>query len=225
VDGYKFEEILRVGELINLIWLQAKRGKETRDNRDELYSILRGWKSDEFIEELARISNVRKECAILSILIPAYETMYRVVLPLLFHCRNRVSFKRFTDPNISTNSLNSITEEGYTYLALIQETLRLHPVVKRIKRVSFGRNIAVDIEAIHLDRMTWFNAERFDPSRWIVGKRGGYMPFGAGKGRCIANERIVGMVVCIVLGIVEGLAKGFGGDQLQQLIQNDRVKQ
>ena len=150
VEGYTFDDLSVVGGLINCIWLRAKSGETTSKERDELYSILSRWKTtDEFIEELARMSNnVSKECAILSILIPSYETMYRVVLPLLFHTHKNISFTQFLNLNISP-SLNSKTEQGYTYLSLIQESLRLYPVVKRIKRSSSSQETIIDIAAIH----------------------------------------------------------------------------
>src|SRR6202011_752360 len=102
------------------------------------------------------------------------------------------------------SQLNSGTGHGHTYLALIQESLRLYPVVKRIKRSTLFEDVAVDIEAIHLDPTRWDKSEEFDPGRWSkVNGRGGFIPFGTGAGRCVASERIVGMVVCVVLGVVK----------------------
>ena len=221
VEGYRFVELNRVGELINLIWVCAKTGEDTSKDREELYSILKQWRADEFISDLATLSGVTKECAILSILIPSYETMYRVVLPLIHHSQQKASFHRFLKHGVSTIDLNSVTEEGYTYLCLIQETLRLYPVVKRIKRSSTWETIAIDIEQIHKE--TWSNADVFDPNRWMTEMRGGYLPFGGGRGKCIANERIVGTVVCIVLGVMERQLEKVDGLQLEELVLNGRV--
>jgi hypothetical protein len=229
VDGYSTDELLRVGELINLIWLQAKSGGSTVLLRNELHAILRRWRHDEFIDALIETSNVSKECAILSILIPAYETMYRVVLPLIFHSHNKVSFERFLDTDVSIATLNStatstsVCEDTYTYLALVQETLRRYPVVKRIKRATSWETTAVDIAAIHLSAATWDAPEDFRPIRWMkLGNEGGYMPFGAGRGKCIANERIVGLIVCIVLGVIEKPLRNFKTEDLNGLLSNDR---
>src|SRR5271170_5830405 len=68
VDGYSPDELLRVGELINLLWLQAKSGTTTVVLRNELHAILRRWRRDDFIGALMATLNVSKECAILSIL-------------------------------------------------------------------------------------------------------------------------------------------------------------
>ena len=221
IERYRFDELNRVGELINLIWLAAKTGEDASKDRGELYSILKQWRTDEFINDLATLSGVNEECAILSILIPSYETMYRVVLPLIYHSQQKASFHRFLKLGVSTIDLNSVTEEGYTYLCLIQETLRLYPVVKRIKRSSTWEASAIDIEQIHKE--TWSNADVFDPNRWTTERRGGYLPFGGGRGRCIANERIVGMVVYIVLGVMERQLEKVDRLQLKELVLNGRV--
>jgi hypothetical protein len=221
VEGYRFQELNRVGELINLIWVHAKTREDTSKDREELYSILKQWRTDQFIDDLASLSAVNKECAILSLLIPSYETMYRVVPPVIHHSRQKVSFHRFLKHNVSTIDLNSNAAEDYTYLHLIQETLRLYPVVKRIKRSSIWGIIAIDIEQIHKE--TWLKADDFDPNRWMTGMRGGYLPFGRGRGRCIANELIVGMVVCVVLGAMETQLEKVGGLHFEELLLNGRV--
>lgn len=225
VEANASGELSQVGNLINLIWLSAKNGGETLKHRNKLFAVLRRWKANGFINKLAKISNVSKERAILSVMIPAYETMYRVVLPLIFHTRNIISFDQFLLPNVSTTELDAITEKGYSYLALIKETLRMYPVVKRIKRATFWRTEAVDIEAIHLDYQGWVDADKFEPARWMKTDKGGFIPFGAGRGRCIANERIVGMIVCIVLAAVEEPLREFKGGNLNELLLNDREKQ
>lgn len=226
VGGYSTDDLLRVGELIDLIWLQAKTGVPTHTLRNELHAILRRWEKNDFIDTLTSISNVDKERAILSILIPAYETMYRVVLPLIFHTHNKISFDRFLNPSVSEATLVSLCEEEYTYLALIQEALRRYPVVKRIKRTTLAEMTCVDIAAMHLDEKMWDRPYEFDPVRWANSRReGGYMPFGAGKGRCIANEKIVGMIVCIVLGVMEKPLRHFRTQDLRGLLVNDRGEQ
>lgn len=223
VNGYSLEQLTRVSELINILWIHAKRGVSTSPLRNELYAILQQWQHDDFVQELARVSSIRDSPALLSVLIPAYETMYRVVLPLIYHTHGTIAFHQFLSPNVSFSQLSAGTGQGYPYLALIQETLRLYPVVKRIKRSTFWEDIAIDVEAIHLDSTTWENSTDFDPERWTrVSCRGGFIPFGAGPGRCVANERIVGMVVCIVLGVVEDKLKGLEKHELRGLLLNDR---
>ena len=153
-----------------------------------------------------------------------------ILFDYLFPRRRRITaFKMHLKPlrnplfkhNISTIDLNSDTEEEYTYLYLIQETLRLYPVVKRIKRSSTWETIAIDIEQIHKE--TWSKADVFDSNRWMTGMRGGYLPFGRGRGRCIASEPIVGMVVCIVLGAMETQLEKVGGLHFEELVSNGRV--
>jgi len=105
----------------------------------------------------------------------------------------------------------------------VQETLRRYPVVKRIKRATSWKITAVDIAAIHLNAATWDAPEDFRPMRWMKsGKEAGYMPFGAGRGKCIANETIVGLIVCIVLGVIEKPLRNFKTGDLNALLSNDR---
>jgi hypothetical protein len=221
--GYTFPQLMRAGELINALWSRAKKGLSPAPYREEMHAVLRQWQTDGFVQDLAEISSIPEERALLSILIPAYETMYRVILPLIYHTHKTITFHQFLTSKVSLSQLNSETGQGYTYLALIQETLRRYPVVKRIKRSTRWEEIAVDVEAIHLDPTTWENGQHFDPSRWTrVEGRGGFMPFGAGSGRCVANERIVGMVVCIVLGVMKDKLAGMKQEELKGLLLNDR---
>jgi Cytochrome P450 len=224
--GYTLPQLTRASELINDLWICAKKGLSPTPLREELHAILREWQTDGFVQELAEISSIPTERALLSILIPAYETMYRVILPLIYHTHKTITFSQFLTSKVSQSQLNSETGQGYTYLALIQETLRRYPVVKRIKRSTRWEDIAVDVEAIHLNPATWDNGEQFDPGRWKrVEGRGGFVPFGTGNGRCVANERIVGMVVCIVLGAVKDKLPGMEKQGLKGLLLNDREAQ
>ena len=222
VTGFEIGQLLRVGHLIDVMWTSAKSGRDTEMERDELHSIIRKWEIGSFIDNLASISDVANECAVLSILIPAYETLYRVILPILFHSHRTITFSLFTKPDTSYHDLTSESKAGYIYLALVQESLRLYPVVKRLKRVNRWGKISVDIEAIHDEG--WQNPERFDPGRWMSGHKGKFMAFGAGRGRCIANERVVGMVVCIVMALIEDEVSKFGNDELREFLDNSRGK-
>ena len=225
VRGCLHDELVRVGILINDIWIGAKdKTIDIPPLREELYGILRGWTNGAFIDDLAGISNVGNERAILSILIPAYETMYRVVLPLITHTTD-LSFDIFLDPKSSMSNLDAPTGKGHSYLALIQETLRLYPVVKRIKRCTLRETVAIDVEAIHHDPEIWKESKKFRPDRWTNASRcPGFIPFGAGRGRCIANERIVGRIVCIILAVLSPRLPHLNQDELQELLQNDRRK-
>ena len=223
VNGYQTDGLLKAGQLIDRIWTDVKEGKDTELERRELYSVIRNWEGDSFINDLARLSNVPHECAILSILIPAYETMYRVALPTLFHAHGTITFAPFLQSDIGYHSLALETQVGYPYLALVKETLRCYPVVKRIKRAAGHHKKSIDIEAIH--RQGWENPEKFDPSRWTRGKQGSFMAFGAGTGRCIANERVVGVVAGIVIALIEQEIRArFDRNELQELVNNGRGK-
>jgi hypothetical protein len=221
VSSFHYGDLNRVGTLISSLWLGAKNPMiDTAPLRAELYSILGQFKVEDFINDLAELSNVSVKRATLSILIPAYETMYRVVLPLIFHGRN-TTFDIFLKPDSSMATLNSRTEFGYSYISLIRETLRLYPVVKRMKRQTAEENVAIDLEAIHRSD-EWLDPLEFRPERWMSQVPGGFLPFGAGQGRCIANEYIVGRIVCIVLAVILPGIPLLPDEELAKLLQNDR---
>lgn len=222
VSAYQVNELVQAAHLIDGLWISAKARKDSAQQRQELYSIIRKWKPGPFIHQLASLSNVTDEHAVLSILIPAYETMYRVVLPVLFHSHGTATFFPFMQSQTSYHDLNLDTGSGYTYLALVKETLRLYPVVKRLKRENGWQKTSIDIEALHHEG--WENSETFDPARWTRAPEGKFMPFGEGRGRCIANVKIVGMVVCIVVALIQSKVHLLDKDELAALRDNSRGK-
>jgi len=50
------------------------------------------------------------------------------------------------------------------------------------------------------------------------------MAFSEGRGRCIANKRFVGMVVCIVIALIEDEVSKFEKDELSEFLDNSRGK-
>ncbi|XP_075159525.1 uncharacterized protein LOC142232746 [Haematobia irritans] len=109
--------------------------------------------------------------------------------------------------HISYDSLKS-----FTYLDMVmQESLRLHPVVPYLERVHNehdpvlgkfslkpyhgfempnGMPIFVSVLALHNDPTYWPNPEVFDPDRFAPGKEipAAYCPFGVGPHNCIGSR-------------------------------------
>ena len=95
-----------------------------------------------------------------------------------------------------------------------QETLRLHPPVWMMARavgadttlagipVEAGTTAFACLHVLHRGP-DWADPEAFDPHRWLDGapKPGLYLPFGAGKRKCL-GERFAAMEAAIVLGEV-----------------------
>jgi sterol 14-demethylase len=126
---------------------------------------------------------------------------------LLELCRHPEWMKRVTE------ELDALYADGQdvSYQALreipvlesvLKETLRLHPplilLMRKVvrpfevagRRVEVGRMVGVSIATSNRDPALFRDAERFDPSRFEPGREEdkslfGYIPFGAGRHRCV----------------------------------------
>ncbi|PHH61167.1 hypothetical protein CDD81_735 [Ophiocordyceps australis] len=143
----------------------------------------------------------------LTLIIPAYETLWRVVLLTFIH----VAFRDIDDETSSL--LRRITEkldkDGVDALLLdadadnfAREALRLYPPTKRIYRASRFRQTAADVESLHHDKEIWgADALQFRPSRFShlsKHQTDAYMPFGVGLNICPA-ARGFGRKIIVVL--------------------------
>ncbi|KAH9069340.1 hypothetical protein EDB83DRAFT_2314379 [Lactarius deliciosus] len=159
----------------------------------------------------------RYECP-LDIVIPAYETMWRVVAVTVaraVHDRGAcAAFAAF---------LESPREEQPSVEAFICEVLRLHPPSRRLARAApsgLGSQFSLwahatthvaNIEALHQDTEIWgsdagvFDPMRFHQSRLSHGQKQAFMPFSYGRLRCVAFKeapRFAAIVAAAVLEIV-----------------------
>ncbi|KAI1128747.1 cytochrome P450 [Nemania abortiva] len=177
----------------------------------------------------------------LDLIMPAYETLWRVVL--------------LTFVSIASQNADPVTEEELQEavqnvpqcfcrksrvemraLAIAKEGLRLYPPTKRIYRATStidGESgvIAADVSACHRDRRVWgTNALKFKPRRFHnwprENKRLSYFPFGVGRHICPAAAEYGDKI--IVLLVVEltrrfgtrqtGLKVHFGDSEVQQRV-------
>ncbi|KAH9017657.1 hypothetical protein EDB84DRAFT_1521059 [Lactarius hengduanensis] len=156
----------------------------------------------------------------LDFVIPAYETMWRVVavsVARAVHDRGACAafsafprFMRFEDAQPSVE-------------AFICEVLRLHPPSRRLARAApsglgfqfplwaHATTHVANIEALHQDTEIWgsdagvFDPMRFHQSRLSHGQKQAFMPFSYGRLRCVAFKeapRFAAIVAAAVLEIV-----------------------
>ncbi|KAJ8130477.1 hypothetical protein O1611_g3153 [Lasiodiplodia mahajangana] len=177
----------------------------------------------------------------LDLIIPAYETLWRVVL--------------LTFVSVAVRNLDPATEEELQEavrnvpqcffqkndiemraLAIAREGLRLYPPTKRIYRATSTADgdsgiVFANVLACHRDRSAWgADALEFKPRRFHNlphGKEGpSYFPFGVGRHRCPASagygEKII---VLLVIELARcfgtrrtGLKIHFGDVELQQRV-------
>ena len=131
----------------------------------------------------------------LNLILPAYETLWRIVLLGFVEIRFRTrhggiqsafitALRTFlADPSGPDNARNSSTRKDtesdgmrdITTFDIARELLRLYPSTKRVYRVSDSSpnltapvSVAADVEAIHRSPSIWgASAGVFDPSRWL----------------------------------------------------------
>ncbi|KAK2758922.1 hypothetical protein CKAH01_16750 [Colletotrichum kahawae] len=164
---------------------------------------------------------------------PAYETLWRVVLLTYIH----VAF-RYMD-TASTNLVEEVIEimspnRGarerlhLTVGHFAEEALRLYPPIKRIYRESAVGVVAADIESMHHDFRIWGDdALNFRPSRFsklTQDQKDAYMPFGVGRNVCPAingfGRKIISSLVVVLVTRLGMRASGaqvwFSDDKLDQ---------
>ncbi|KAL4071457.1 hypothetical protein V8B97DRAFT_1963573 [Scleroderma yunnanense] len=192
------DDLVFVTSTINRRWTDSKKVKTTALTQDgslnKVQHHLERWISDH-----DRYPNP------LNFILPAYETMWRVVAVTVAHlychgddsmrnivlrfadCPTEEQFRSFGEENMEPSMKNIITE-----------ALRLHPPTKRIVRAAlvpwwkkmFVPSLEVaDVEAVHLsstygDGPTYFDPMRFHPSR--VSEQPELFAFGYGRLSCPA---------------------------------------
>ena len=202
-------EIENVTKLINSLWLTSKHSNSKLD-RDR--SLL-----ETSLSHIVSQYEHPPEDNPLNVILPAYETMWRVVL----RCWLEVSFRGgsgktnlksvladySTHPTASNFDDQSIS--GISCRWIVMEALRLYPPTRRIYRKTIGKGgketkiEAADIEYLHRDRPFWGrDSFVFRPSRWqkfphVQPKA--FMAFGLGKFSCPARPdfgpRMIGVLV------------------------------
>jgi cytochrome P450 len=146
----------------------------------------------------------------LNIILPAYETLWRVVL----RCFLEFRFRRGPDDDFTSQSIfmnfmskpckatfEAASEHQFPVKAIVLESLRLYPPTRRVYRSEDSGLVAVDIEFIHRDPATWgLDALRFDPRRIKNMKKQAFMPFGKGNFACPAKDIFAPMMIGILVG-------------------------
>ncbi|CAG8637718.1 9592_t:CDS:1, partial [Acaulospora morrowiae] len=160
----------------------------------------------------------------LNILLPAYETMWRVLLYAILETKVRGLLKKKNNkkPEETTedNFLEDIDKDAKFLLDnpsyslrkknlihyIVKETLRLYPATRHIHRVKDGIKYSINVEAIHRDPLIWGNdASRFKPERFenhIAKKDGTYIPFSIGPMQCIAADNFAPRLAAILIAAV-----------------------
>ncbi|CAB4409936.1 unnamed protein product [Rhizophagus irregularis] len=232
--------------IINDLWLKSKELNHTKENiekimktKSKLKNLFRSVASEasetpnviKKISEIARKHFPNVFCSEatnnsladdlespLNILIPAYETMWRVVLYSILEIKVRPSLKKDYDnkelnfkeiddavktflkkPNHST-----LKNDSSILWCIIQETLRLYPPTRHIHRVDEKNNtVTIDVEKIHRDPENWGeDATFFKPKRFFNKMNKAHIPFSYGKLKCVAADKFAPTLAAILISAI-----------------------
>lgn len=219
-NNEKFNSIMKTkSKLKNLFRSVASEASETPNVIKKISEIARKHFPNAFCSEATDNSLADDLESPLNILIPAYETMWRVVLYSLLEIKVRPSLKKDYD----TKELNfkEIDEAVKTFLkkpnhstlkddssilwCIIQETLRLYPPTRHIHRVDEKHNVVtVAVEKIHRDPENWGeDATFFKPKRFLSNEKNkAYIPFSYGKLKCVAADKFAPTLAAILISAI-----------------------
>ncbi|KAK0185971.1 hypothetical protein F5146DRAFT_936600, partial [Armillaria mellea] len=166
----------------------------------------------------------------LDFVIPAWETMWRVVATTFAHVYKDDRFKRaleelHANPSMTQFRLHSCDP---SVESMIIEAMRLHPPSKHISRLSsrlpsflprwmssrfFETLHVADIWAVHYSSAVWGSSvEMFDPSRHAVRtpeQEEGFLAFGYGKLQCVAKNWAPMAAAIILSSILAGIDENY----------------
>ncbi|MCJ1481796.1 hypothetical protein MMC06_001955 [Schaereria dolodes] len=211
------ENIKAVASKINRLWVDSKGSKagdatwESNGLQKSLAGLFSGFKS-------------RPRRNALDLILPAYETLWRIVLRCFLEVRFRTGqtsgewrqlfLAYLEDP--TKPMLEASRGEGPTKVSvafIVNEALRLYPPTRRIYRemqVEAGSQpelVGADIESLQRDPSIWGDDPlSFRPSRWNnmnEERYAAFMPFGSKPYMCPARPdfgpRMIGLLVAVLL--------------------------
>lgn len=216
LDGDRLNDhpMVRIAQGINQLWIESKSPLDSQTVGVEILKPA--------LLELGLEWTDQKENP-LNILLPVYETLWRVVAFCLIEVVFRPSAQAewlgaleefFKNPD-KKGAFQAPTKGGVSVEFIVKEALRLYPPTKRIYRHFEMRStegtetvetVAADIEACHRLPEIWgAESNKYRPARWITADQGmvdAYMPFGGKPFLCPAGgsfgPRMIGVLVAAI---------------------------
>ncbi|KAG6377495.1 cytochrome P450 [Boletus reticuloceps] len=205
LDTLHYDDLVYVTNVINQRWKDSKIKDAAAMRQDDSLRKMMAY-IDEWIVDRHQHPNP------LNFILPAYETMWRVVAVTVAYiyrcCDNTLQDVAITFGRNPTEAQFQAFDFGHNGLqpsmqAIVLEVLRLHPPTRHIARAPVASGSSwwhtlvapaverADIEAVHLsdvygENPSAFEPMRFHPSRVPVGGRAELYAFGYGRLRCVA---------------------------------------
>src|SRR5262245_33430648 len=128
-----------------------------------------------------------------------------------------------------------------TTRAVLEEAMRLYPTFPIIPRqaattielgdktIPAGANVTIPVFAVHRHRRLWDDPERFDPERFLPGRRERiartqFMPFGFGPRICIGGAFAMMEGVTILSTLVRGAEFAWDGHHLPEPVSRTSLR-
>ncbi|KAK7956435.1 uncharacterized protein PG986_005657 [Apiospora aurea] len=183
VENIDLQAARSVTEDINRLWVQSKDASRPVSKREQDRLVTKIRQMLPVNGQLYDLSGLGEQSNPLNIILPAFETLWRVVLLTYVH----IAFRGIGSdgPRVTTESLarglladlpshlGTGSEKEITALMISKEALRLYPPTKRIHRAVIPTHkaepvvIAADIESLHRDTFIWgHNAHDFSSHAW-----------------------------------------------------------
>ncbi|KAF2704111.1 hypothetical protein K504DRAFT_335966, partial [Pleomassaria siparia CBS 279.74] len=243
-----FENVKYIGKKINELWISSKKDEHQRPIwRDEtrLHEALvavttvsappdihipGAFQSVSAQEKDIIVDPLTPRLNPMNVLLPAYETMWRVVMRCVLEVQYRNNersaewksvLKTYLDALEDVHAMDkgvfwNTSENGVSMIDIVKETLRLYPPSRRIYRVFDGISMSADIETcqrsalLRLDFPLVFQPERWQAicpelrARVFAGEKGA-------KGLLKAGEEALGfMPFAFVCAADRRETRGFG---------------
>ncbi|KAE8829706.1 hypothetical protein HRS9122_09521 [Pyrenophora teres f. teres] len=192
-----FQDVIYIGKRINELWIESKqkdlaeRERPLWKDETNLHNALRrvtfsapnvdigGYPNDATTADPLEPSNNP-----MNLLLPAYETMWRVVLRCFLEVQHRAAgnktiwtavlrdyLRHLKNPNsIENDVFHKPTEANGSIIRpveIVKEALRLYPPTRRVHRCFNNKEVKADIEACHRQKILCGDDPNvFRPERW-----------------------------------------------------------
>jgi Cytochrome P450 len=224
-----------IAEKINILWMASK---ETPPRDVSSHKVILESKLGKIFPGSSQTPRDNP----LNLILPAYETMWRIVLRCFLEVFDQTSWQENLLAFSVTPTMRSFREPSAPPSAvsvqnIVWESLRLYPPTQRVYRhVPFPPDqkghipersciVAADVMALHRNHSIWGKeALRFMPSRWSSDgkKRARYeafMPFGCRPHICPAKDVAPVLIAMVVAAL---LLKGLTTDRFEFVVGGEK---